>query len=118
MQVIVAENNPEARQALIDLLQTQPGINIVGEVEETDLLLELLRIQPVDVIIIEYGLPYIPLAELISAARGVSRSIRFVVMSHDVVNARLALSAGADTFVSRNESPDRLLETLQRSEMK
>ena len=118
MQVIVAENNPEARQALIDLLQTQPGINIVGEAEETDLLLELLRIQSVDVIIIDYGLPYMPLAKLIPASRVLRRSTRFVVMSDDVANARLALSAGADTFISRNESPERLLETLQRSEMK
>jgi DNA-binding NarL/FixJ family response regulator len=118
MEVIVAGNNSESRRALVDLLQTQPGINIVGEAEEANLLLELVRIQPVDVIIIDYGLPDIPLAELIPAARVVSRSIRFVVMSNDVVNARLALSAGADTFVSSNESPDRLLETLQRCEIK
>jgi DNA-binding NarL/FixJ family response regulator len=118
MQVIVADNNPESRQALVDLLKTQPGIDIVGEAEETNLLLELLRIQSVDVIIIDYGLPFMPLAELIPAARVASRSTRFVVMSDDVANARLALSAGADIFVSRNESHDRLLATLQRSEMK
>jgi DNA-binding NarL/FixJ family response regulator len=72
----------------------------------------------VDVIIIDYGLPYMPLAKLISAARAASRLIWFVVMSDDVVNARLALSAGADIFVSRNEFPDRLLETLQRRILK
>ena len=112
MEVIVADNNPKSRQALVNLLQTQSGINIVGEVEETDLLLDLLKIQSVDVIIIDYGLPYIPLAELIPAARVASRSTRFVVTSDDVVNARLALNAGADTFISRNESPERMLETL------
>jgi DNA-binding NarL/FixJ family response regulator len=118
MQVIVADNNAESRHALVHSLKTQPGINIVGEAEETDLLLELLRIQSVDVIIIDYGLPHMPLAKLIPAARVASRSTRFVVMSDDVANARLALSAGADMFISRNESHDRLLATLQRCERK
>ena len=118
MQVIVADNNPESRQALVHLLEMQPGINVLGEADEANRLLSLVREQTVDVVIIDYSLPGIPLIELIHAARSMRQSIRFVVMSDGVVNARLALNAGADTFVSRNETPDRLLETLQRCEMK
>ena len=118
MQVIVADNNLESRQALVHLLQKQSEINLVSDAEDTNCLLELLSDQPVDLLLIEYGLPHIPLAELIQAARAVCRSICVVVMSNDVVNARLALNAGADTFVSKNESPDMLLETLQQCKLK
>ncbi|MGE5375773.1 MAG: response regulator transcription factor [Bacteroidota bacterium] len=118
MHVIVADNNPKSRQALVHLLETQPGIYVLGEADEANRLLSLVREQSVDVVIIDYSLPGIPLIEMIHAARSMRQSIRFVVMSDDVVNARLALSAGADIFVSRNESHDSLLATLQRSEMK
>lgn len=118
MQVIIADNNPESRQALVHLLEMHPGINVLGEAEDANLLLSLVREHSVDVVIADYNLPGIPLIELIYAARFMRPSIRFIVISDDVVNARLALSAGADIFVSRNESHDRLLATLQRCEMK
>ena len=114
MNVIIADHNSKPRKALADLLREQPGIFVTGEVAETNGLIELVAKQVVDVILLDSGLPSIPLAELIHQIHTINRSTRTIVMSIDPENARFALNSGADFFVSKSNQPEWLLETLRR----
>jgi DNA-binding NarL/FixJ family response regulator len=116
MRIIVADHYPKARKALAALLNEQPGIDLIGEVAESNALLELARRQPVDVIMLDYGLPGIPLVELIDKIQTLNQPPTVIVMSSNPENARLALNAGADVFISKGDQPDWLLEVLHRYE--
>jgi DNA-binding NarL/FixJ family response regulator len=118
MYVIIADHNSEARKAIAQLLREQPRINVVGEVADSNSLLDLVAKQGADVIVLDSGLPSTPLAELISQLRKIIWSLRVIAMSCDPENARFSLISGASFFVSKGNQPEWLLETLYRCEKK
>ncbi len=67
-------------------------------------------------IILDYGLPGMPLAELIDQVHSLEQSPTVVVLSSNPENARLALNIGADVFVSKGDPPEWLLAVLDRCE--
>jgi uncharacterized membrane protein len=112
MRIIIADHNSKALKALAFLLREQPGINVIGEVADNNGLLDLLKKQTVDVILLDFRLPYLRLPELITQIRTINRNPKLIVMSSDPENARFALNAGADAYVSKGNQPEWLLETL------
>jgi DNA-binding NarL/FixJ family response regulator len=116
MNVIIADHNTKARKALADLLREQPEIYVIDEATDTNSLLALVTKQVVDVIMLESGLPRLPLTDLIPEIREIKRMVKVIVMSSDPENARFALNSGADFFVSKTNQPEWLLETLHRCE--
>lgn len=116
MRIIVADHYSRARKALVALLNEQPGVNLIGEVTESNGLLELARRQPVDVIMLDYGLPAIQMEELIDRIQTLNKPPIVIVMSSNPENARLALNAGADIFISKSDQPEWLLAVLHRCE--
>jgi DNA-binding NarL/FixJ family response regulator len=101
---------------LADFFREFPEIHLIGEAADADTLLELLKQNNIGVILLEYKLPGMHLNELIDCIRGVDQACRVLVMSADPENARLALNAGANTFISKGEHPEWLLEMVRRVE--
>jgi DNA-binding NarL/FixJ family response regulator len=116
MQVIIADHNSKARKALSALLLDQPRIYVTGEAAEANGLLQQVKKRPADVIMLDYRLPGIPMAELITLIRTMKTSPKVIIMSSDPETARLALSAGGDFFISKGNQPEWVLETLYRCE--
>jgi DNA-binding NarL/FixJ family response regulator len=118
MRVIIADHHPQARWALVALLREQPGYAVIGEAAASDSLLKLAVKQPADMILVDYELPGLALADLIDQIHSLDQPPKVIVMSSDSEHARIALNAGADAFVSKGNQPKWLLSALQRFERK
>ena len=113
-RVYIADAKPEERSAL-RLLLLELKMNVVGEAENWRATLANTPAARPDMLLIEWdllppGLGAQALAELRLACANV---ISVVLVSALSARQQAALSSGADTFISKSDSPERVTERLQ-----
>jgi DNA-binding NarL/FixJ family response regulator len=117
MRVLLADDQEGVRAALRLLLEQESDMEFVGEVADVPSLLdEVSAVQP-DLILLDWELPELKSSEdgrrLLSALRQRSPQVQVIALSGKLESGRRALAAGADLFVSKVESPERLLTALR-----
>jgi len=136
MQILLADNQPKVRLGLRVLLERQPGFKVVGEAVNAEELLARMEADRPDLVLLGWELPGLarvdPLASrcgepvactepsrsepsgqgLLSALRRVSPNLCVIALSVRLEARRAALAAGADAFVYKCDSPERLLAAL------
>jgi len=113
MRVLVVESQPHVRAALRFLLSRQSDIQCVGTIgAEPDLAAKLALIAA-DIIVLDWALPRHTASHLLSVIRRLPRQPRIVVLTNTPHAEQAALAAGADAFVSKNDSPDAVLRMLR-----
>jgi DNA-binding NarL/FixJ family response regulator len=109
-RVFLADGQPEARSAL-RLLLLDLKMEVVGETADwTTTLAQAAGTQP-DMVVVEWAL--IPQDSSLLALRATCpAAVVIVLISHLDARQQAALSAGADSFISKDETPDRVAERL------
>jgi DNA-binding NarL/FixJ family response regulator len=109
-RVLVADSQPEVRSAL-RLLLLDLGMQVVGEAAGwAAVLKEAARTQP-DMVVVDWEL--IPTGSSLSFLRATCpAAVVIILISHMDAREQAALSAGADSFISKGETPDRVAERL------
>jgi DNA-binding NarL/FixJ family response regulator len=113
-RVYLADALPEERSAL-RLLLLDMNMEIVGEAADWTTTLANAPATLLDMLLIEWALLPIhwdvqALAELRTAC---PKAIIVVLISHLDVRQQAALSSGADAFISKSETPERVAERLR-----
>lgn len=112
MRVAVVEGQNHVRAALCFLLETQPGIQLVGAFgSRPDLIVRLLALRP-DVVLLDWELPNHLAEQALLAARRAPSPPRIVVLSARPDDEARARAAGADTFISKSQPPRLLIPSL------
>jgi DNA-binding NarL/FixJ family response regulator len=136
MQILLADNQPKVRLGLRVLLERQPGFKVVGEASNAEELLARMEADRPDLVLLGWELPGLagvdPSASrrgesgactepsrsepsgqgLLSALRRVSPNLCVIALSVRSEARRAALAAGADAFVYKCDSPERLLAAI------
>lgn len=109
-RVFLADGQLEARSAL-RLLLLDLKMEVVGETADwTTTLAQAAGTQP-DVVVVEWAL--IPQDSSLLALRATClAAVVIVLISQLDARQQAALSAGADSFISKDETPDRVAERL------
>jgi DNA-binding NarL/FixJ family response regulator len=113
VRVILADDRAAVRSSLRLLLDEEPAFEVVAEAADA---LELLQVQTqeiVELILIDWELPGLPLPQLLHRLRHQERQLLIVAMSSMPASRQQALDAGADAFVDKSRSPDQMLSTLR-----
>lgn len=114
MHILVADDQSDVRSALQLVLEQEFGVSRVSEAEDAErLIVQLSAIQP-DVVLLDWELPDLAPRDTIVQLRDTNPELCVVVLSGRPEARRPALDAGADAFVSKIDSPDRLLKTLRK----
>ncbi len=113
MHIILADQNQKARWALMTVLREEPDLEIIGQAENLDELLQLALDTPADLILLDKKLAGDQTKFLISNLHAIKPRPIVLVMSSNAEDGRLMLKAGADAFVSKGDRPDWLLNTLR-----
>lgn len=110
-RVFLADNQPEARTAL-RLLLLDLNMQVVGEANNwATTLTEASGTQP-DMVVVDWDL--IPTdTSLLELRATCPTAIVIILISHLDARDQAALSAGADSFISKGETPDRVAERLR-----
>ena len=112
MQILLASGSVE-HGALRQLLEQDPALNVIGEVDEGQGFLELVRETQPDLVLLNWDRPEIRSADLAAARRSLEQPLKAVAFGQGQEARRTAVAAGVDAFVSRGEPVERLLNTVR-----
>jgi DNA-binding NarL/FixJ family response regulator len=94
-------------------LQQEPGVYVTGMASAADGLSAQVAASRPDVLLLDSHLPGASMLSLLTEIRGLELPPKIVLLSIKPEVKELALSAGADAFISKNVSPEKLLEVVR-----
>jgi DNA-binding NarL/FixJ family response regulator len=112
-RVYLADAKPEERSAL-RLLLLDLKMEVIGEAADWPTTLAQVPISRTDMLVVDWDLlPTAPTAALEELRKACPTVLVIVLISHLDARQQAALSAGADAFISKGETPERVADRLR-----
>jgi DNA-binding NarL/FixJ family response regulator len=119
MRVLLADGKPALRSAMRLLLEQEADVNIVAEVADAETLLAVSAQVLPDLVLLDWELPGLQggnmASNVLSALNACCPNVQVIVLSGRPEAGRPALAAGANSFVSKADPPERLLAALHHA---
>jgi DNA-binding NarL/FixJ family response regulator len=112
-RVLVADPNSSVRASLRAFVESEPGLEYVGDVDDAQWLQWALRVSEPDLLVVDCALPGGCLVSIVETVREQSPEMRIVMLGSGPWQEPRARAAGADTFVLKVESPEVLRQALR-----
>lgn len=113
MRIVIADRQAATRSALSVFLASDEDIEIVGEASDQQQLLSMVVATQPDVLLLDWELAGLATVDLLADLRALEPSFKVVALSGRPEAQQAALRAGVDGFVSKGDSPARLLTALR-----
>ena len=111
-RVYLADPSPDERAAL-RLLLLDLQLEVVGESADWNTTISQTPISRIDMLLVDWNiLPDLPTMALEELRKSCPTTLVIVLISHLEARQQAALSSGADVFISKGETPERLAERL------
>lgn len=112
-RVYVANSNYDERSALI-LLLLDMQMDIAGESDDWLTTLAEAPLSRADMLLVDWAIiPGVSRTALEALRQACPAALVIILISQLDARQQAALSAGADAFISKDESPDRVVERLR-----
>ena len=113
IRVYLADSKSEERAAL-RLLLLDLKMEVVGEAADWSTTLAQAPVSRTDMLLVDWDLlPNSPNAALDTLRTACPAALVIILISHLDARQQAALSAGADAFISKGETPERVAERLR-----
>ena len=115
IRVVLADDESVVRGGLRMILESQDGIEVVGEAADGGKSLELIRKLDPDVVLMDIRMPVLDGIEATRRLAAAGARARVLVLTTYGLDEYVyeALKAGAAGFLVKTESPDRLVEGVR-----
>ncbi len=113
MDVVLADDDLDVRQALICLLEDECDLQLTTETKNVDELLCSLTETCPDLVLLDWELPGIDGCDLLAQIREICPTVKVIALSAYPEACEEAASAGIQWFVSKGDPPERLLAVLR-----
>lgn len=113
MKIGIADPQARVRFSLRILLEQQSGWEVGGEAADCHELIDLLRIAAPDLLLVDLDLPDMPADTLLGRLRTEHPRMQIVAMSGKKELGQAAVTAGANAFACKAESPEKLLNLIR-----
>jgi two-component system, NarL family, invasion response regulator UvrY len=116
IRIFIADDHPIVRQGLRRIVEADAGLVISGEASDAAALFAALPAAPTDLVLLDVSMPGAPFLETLQELRAHHPTIRVLVLSVHPEDqwAVRALRAGASGYLTKDHSPDQLLEAVRR----
>jgi two-component system, NarL family, invasion response regulator UvrY len=116
IRLAIADDHPIVREGLRRIATAGPGILVTGEASTAGELFQLLAAAPVDVLLLDVSMPGSAFVETLREIRKQHPSLKVLVLSVHPEDqwAMRALQAGASGYLTKDHSPEQLLEAIRR----
>ncbi len=112
-RVFLADGIPEERSAL-RLLLLDLKMEVVGEAADWVATLAQAPVSRADLLLVDWNiLSFEPNEALMDLRQACPAALVIVLISHLDARQQAALSSGADAFISKNETPERVADRLR-----
>ncbi|QRX83151.1 response regulator transcription factor [Glaciimonas sp. PAMC28666] len=115
IRVLIADDQRLVRRGLQHILCASPGIVVIGEASDYVGITQVLREQPCDVLILDIAMPDKDGIEILHLLKKREPMLRIMVLSSYGPEqfAVRALKAGAAAYMTKDSTPDELLEAVR-----
>lgn len=113
LTLIVAKPGP-LRDAIEALLASVERVEVVGKTARVSTALRIAALHPLDLLLLEAGLPTSANRQLFQMCRRERPSLRSIVLADDGEQVREARSFGADAVFLKGFPADRFVRTVER----
>ena len=116
IRIFIADDHPIVRQGLRRIVESDPGLVISGEAGDAEALLTGLDRHVTDLVLLDVSMPGGPFLETLQRLRAKHPTVRVLVLSVHPEDqwAVRALRAGASGYLTKDHSPDQLLDAIRR----
>ena len=116
IRLAIADDHPIVREGLRRIASEDAGISVRGEASTGDELFRLLAEEAVDVVLLDVSMPGATFVETLRELREQHPSIKVLVLSVHPEDqwAMRALRAGASGYLTKDHSPEQLVEAIRR----
>ena len=116
IRIFIADDHPIVRQGLRRIVEEDPGMAIAGEAGDAATVLSALQATAVDLVLLDVSMPGGPFLETLKELRTRYPTVRVLALSVHPEDqwAVRALRAGASGYLTKDHSPDQLLEAIRR----
>jgi two-component system invasion response regulator UvrY len=116
IRIFIADDHPIVRQGLRRIVEADPGLAISGEAGDAAELLDALEHTATDLLLLDVAMPGGLFLDTLRAVRERHATVRVLVLSIHPEDqwAVRALRAGASGYLTKDHSPDQLLEAIRR----
>jgi DNA-binding NarL/FixJ family response regulator len=116
IRLLLAEDHAIVRAGLRQLFRLVDDIEVAREASSGSHVLELLRRDLVDLVLLDLGMPGIAGADLITRIRSHYPHLPLLVLSmhNEPQIARRALKAGASGYITKDSEPELLLAAIRK----
>jgi DNA-binding NarL/FixJ family response regulator len=116
IRIFIADDHPIVRQGLRRIVEADPGMVISGEADSAAALLAGLETAATDLVLLDVSMPGGLFLETLRELRTRHPTIRVLALSVHPEDewAVRALRAGASGYLTKDHSPDQLLDAIRR----
>jgi DNA-binding NarL/FixJ family response regulator len=114
MRILIVDNQVRARQSLLALLNAQRNIEEMREATNGKQAVQVAEEFKPDLILMDVRMPVMNGLEATKIIKQQLPQIKIVLLSMYTEYESDALAAGADAFISKTESPQKLIATINR----
>ena len=113
MLILIAGKQAALRNALKLLLQTRPGLEIVGAVSNRAELLSQVEADSPDLLLLDEGLTVKLIVDVIVPLQQIDPPPAIMILGSRMERGQAYLDAGANAFVNKSDPPKSLLTAIE-----
>ena len=116
IRLAIADDHPIVREGLRRIANEGEGISVTGDASTAKELFRLLDAAVVDVVLLDVSMPGSTLVETLKELRSRHPSVKVLVLSVHPEDqwAVRALRAGAQGYLTKDHSPEQLVQAIRR----
>jgi DNA-binding NarL/FixJ family response regulator len=114
VRIFIASADKTLRLALQLLLESEPGMVVIGMSDRSTGLLTVVGTSQPEVLLLDDGLANHSMAHLVSDLHHLECKPKVIVLSSKPQTRAATLADGAEGFISKDVPPDQLLPLLRR----
>lgn len=116
IRIVIADDHAIVRHGLRQLLSAETSMSIVGEAQNGNEVLELVRTTPVDIVVLDITMPGRNGLDTLKELRRLYPRVAVIVLSmhpKDQYAVRV-LKAGASGYLSKESAPEELVSAIKK----
>ncbi len=114
IRILIADDHPVVRKGLKALLNTEPGLEVVGEAADGEQAVTKFHTLKPDLILMDLSMPRKDGIQAISEIRQASSEVKILVLTSFAEDKRIiaAIEAGALGYLLKDSSPRELIQAV------
>jgi DNA-binding NarL/FixJ family response regulator len=115
--VLLADDHPFVRRGIRNLLETEPGLTVVGEAEDGVQVVRLAEKLRPDILVVDLMMPNLNGLEVLKQVHNRLPRTRMIVLSMQSAEPYVveALRSGAIGYVLKDSAPEELIQAIRQS---